>query len=69
MGCALASIGTVGDCFDSALAESVIGLYKTERVRHEGLWRGVDDLGFREILERFLARKSKSPGQRHDQTV
>lgn len=26
------------------MAESVIGLYKTECVRHEGPWRGVDDL-------------------------
>jgi putative transposase len=41
---ALASIGTVGDSYDNALAESVIGLYKTELVRWEGPWRGVDDL-------------------------
>jgi len=41
---ALASIGTVGDSFDNAMAESVIGLYKAECVRHEGPWRGVDDL-------------------------
>lgn len=41
---ALASIGTVGDSYDNALAESTIGLYKTELVRHEGPWRGVEDL-------------------------
>jgi len=41
---ALASIGSVGDSYDNALAESAIGLYKTECVRHEGPWRGVDDL-------------------------
>lgn len=41
---ALASIGTVGNSFDNAMAESVIGLYKTECVRREGPWRGVDDL-------------------------
>ena len=41
---AVASIGTVGDSYDNALAESVIGLYKTECVRPEGPWRGVDDL-------------------------
>jgi putative transposase len=41
---ALASIGSVGDSYDNALAESTIGLYKTELVRHEGPWRGVDDL-------------------------
>jgi len=33
---ALASIGSVGDSYDNALAESTIGLYKTELVRHEG---------------------------------
>jgi putative transposase len=41
---ALASIGTVGDSFDNALAESVVGLYKTECVRHDGPFRGMDDL-------------------------
>ena len=41
---AVASIGTVGDSFDNALAETTIGLYKTECVRHEGPWRGADDL-------------------------
>jgi len=41
---ALASIGTVGDSYDNAHAESLIGLYKTELVAHEGPWRGVDDL-------------------------
>lgn len=38
------SIGTIGDSFDNAMAESVIGLYKTECVRHDGPFRGVDDL-------------------------
>ena len=33
---AVASIGTVADSYDNALAESVVGLYKTECVRHEG---------------------------------
>jgi len=39
----LASIGTVGDCYD-AMVESVIGLYKAECVCHEGPVRTVDDL-------------------------
>jgi putative transposase len=39
-----ASVGSVGDSFDNALAESVIGLYKTELVRWDGPWRGLDDL-------------------------
>ena len=41
---ALASIGSVGDSYDNAQAESLIGLYKTECVHHEGPWRGCDDL-------------------------
>jgi putative transposase len=34
----------VGDSYDNALAESVIGLYKLECVRRDGPFRGVDDL-------------------------
>ncbi len=41
---AVASIGTVGDSVDNAMAESVIGLYKRECVRHDGPFRTVDDL-------------------------
>lgn len=41
---AVASIGSVGDSFDNALAESVVGLYKTECVRTDGPFRQVDDL-------------------------
>lgn len=41
---AVASIGTVGDSYDNAQAESVIGLYKTECTKREGPWRGTDDL-------------------------
>jgi transposase InsO family protein len=43
---ALASIGTVGDSYDNALAESTIGLYKTEMVWPEGPWRDVDHLEY-----------------------
>lgn len=35
-----------GDSYDNALAESVIGLYKTEFVRNLGPWKGADDLEF-----------------------
>ena len=38
------STGAVGSSYDNALAESVIGLYKTECVRRDGPWRSVDDL-------------------------
>jgi putative transposase len=38
------SVGSRGDSYDNALAESIIGLYKTELVRNKGPWRGLDDL-------------------------
>ena len=41
---AVASIGSVGDSYDNAEAESLIGLYKAECVRPDGPFRGVDDL-------------------------
>jgi putative transposase len=36
------SIGSVGDSYDNALAESIIGLFKTELIRRRGPWRGLD---------------------------
>jgi putative transposase len=36
------SIGSIGDSFDNAMAESVNGLYKTELIRRQGPWRNVD---------------------------
>ena len=38
------SIGSVGDSYDNALAESIIGLFKTEVIRRRGPWRGLDDV-------------------------
>jgi putative transposase len=37
-----ASVGSVGDAYDNALAESQIGLYKAELIRPEGPWRDVE---------------------------
>ena len=36
------SVGSVGDSYDNALAETIIGLYKTEVIRQRGPWRGID---------------------------
>ena len=43
---AVPSVGSVGDSYDNALAETVIGLYKTELIRGPtgGPWRNVDDV-------------------------
>ncbi len=40
------SVGTTGDSYDNALAETVIGLYKTEVIRRRGPWRSFDDVEF-----------------------
>ena len=38
------SAGSVGDSYDNSLAESQIGLYKSELIHHEGPWRDVDQV-------------------------
>ena len=40
------SVGSRGDAYDNALAESVIGLYKAEVIRHEGPWKGLEEVEF-----------------------
>ena len=40
------SVGSTGDSYDNAMAESVIGLFKTEVVRRLGPWKGVEDVEF-----------------------
>jgi len=44
------SIGTVGDSYDNAMAESVIGLYKTELVWAQGPWRTAEELELATLL-------------------
>jgi putative transposase len=36
------SVGSVGDSYDNALAETIIGLYKTELIRTAGPWKELD---------------------------
>ncbi len=40
------SVGSVGDSYDNALAETIIGLYKTEVIHQLGPWRNVDHVEF-----------------------
>jgi transposase InsO family protein len=40
------SVGSVGDSYDNALAETVIGLYKTEVIRRRGPWRSLEAVEF-----------------------
>ena len=56
------SVGSVGDSYDNALAETIIGLYKTEVIHRRGPWRHpeaveyatlewVDWFNYRRLLE------------------
>ena len=40
------SVGSVGDSYDNALAETIIGLYKTEVIRRSGPWRTLEEVEF-----------------------
>jgi putative transposase len=40
------SVGSVGDSYDNALAETINGLYKTEVIRQQGPWRNIEDVEF-----------------------
>jgi putative transposase len=41
---AVASVGSRGDSYDNALAETVNGLYKAELIRRQGPWRTADQV-------------------------
>ena len=41
-----ASVGTTGDSYDNALAESINGLFKAEVIWRQGPWRSVDAVEF-----------------------
>jgi putative transposase len=41
-----ASVGSTGDSYDNALAETIIGLYKTEVIRRRGPWRNIEAVEF-----------------------
>ena len=43
---AVNSVGSKGDSYDNALAETIIGLYKTELIRRRGPWKGIDDVEY-----------------------
>ncbi len=43
---AVTSVGSRGDSYDNALAETIIGLYKTELIRKRGPWKNLDDVEY-----------------------
>ncbi len=57
------SVGSRGDSYDNALAESVIGLYKTEVILHQGPWRSLEEVEFKtlEWVDWFNNRRLLEP--------
>ena len=43
---AVTSVGSKGDAFDNALAETINGLYKAELIRKRGPWKTLEDVEF-----------------------
>lgn len=58
-----ASTGTVGDAYDNAMAESLIGLYKTELIKKRGPWKDMVDVEFATLgwVEWFNNRRLMAP--------
>jgi len=57
------SVGSVGDSYDNALAETINGLYKTEVIRRRGPWRSCEAAPFAtlEWVEWFNNRRLLEP--------
>jgi transposase InsO family protein len=57
------SVGSVGDSYDNALAESVIGLYKTEVIHRRGPWRHGEAVEFATLswVDWFNTRRLLEP--------
>jgi transposase InsO family protein len=57
------SVGSVGDSYDNALAETIIGLYKTEVIEPRGPWRSFEAVEYAtaEWVEWFNNRRLFGP--------
>ena len=57
------SVGSVGDPYDNALAETINGLYKTEVIRRQGPWRNIEAVEFATLtwVDRFNNRRLFEP--------
>jgi transposase InsO family protein len=57
------SVGSTGDSYDNALAESIIGLFKTEVIRHRGPWKTIESVEFAtlEWIDWFNNRRLLEP--------
>ena len=57
------SVGSVGDSYDNALAETIIGLFKTEVIHPRGPWRNLEHVEFAtlEWIDWFNNRRILEP--------
>jgi transposase InsO family protein len=57
------SVGTVGDSYDNAMAETINGLYKTEVIRRQGPWKNLDAVEYAtlEWVDSFNHRRILEP--------
>jgi transposase InsO family protein len=57
------SVGSRGDSYDNALAESVIGLFKTEVIQRTGPWRHLEAVEFATLdwVDWFNTRRLLEP--------
>ena len=57
------SVGSVGDSYDNAMAESIIGLYKAEVIHRRGPWRDIDpvEIATLEWVDWFNNRRLLGP--------
>src|SRR5918911_26059 len=57
------SVGSRGDSYDNALAESVIGLFKTELIQRKGPWRHLEAVEFATLawVDWFNTRRLLEP--------
>ena len=57
------SVGSTGDSYDNALAESIIGLFKTEIIHKRGPWRSIDPVEYAtlECVDWFNHRRLLGP--------
>ena len=57
------SVGSCGDAYDNALAESVMALFKTEVIRRQGPWRSLEAVEFATLawVDWFNTRRLLGP--------
>ena len=61
------SVGSVGDSYDNALAETIIGLFKTEIIHRRGPWRNLEAVEYAtlEWVDWFNHRRTPRTDRQH----